>query len=208
MDEFEEMNTFLFLLSHREKPKSLKRFFVLIAKRILLARSLLRIIIKNKKLIRKGASIGKLTIIGETKIESRNLSRLIIGEECSIGRAEITLYDKITIGDRVVINDGVILLTASNRLSDPKWRHKSSPIEIGNYAWIATNSIILPGVKTGKGAVVGAGSVVSEDVPDYAIVSGNPAIIAQGRQRTPDLDYSPILFNAPFEAWLGKDAIK
>ncbi|HHC11129.1 MAG TPA: acyltransferase [Campylobacterales bacterium] len=164
----------------------------------------MKIIFNSNKLTKKGAKVGLLSIIGDVKIEARNLSGLNIGEECSLGKVEIALHDKVTIGNRVVLNDGVVLLTASHSLSDPKWRHKKSPISIGDYAWIATNSIILPGVTIGKGAVVGAGAVVREDIPDYAIVTGNPAKIVENRNRTDTLDYSPVLFNAPFEAWVGK----
>lgn len=77
-------------------------------------------------------------------------------------------------------------------------------INVGDYAWIATNAIILPGVSIGKGAVVGAGAVVRRDVPEYAIVIGNPASV-QIIQRTMDLNYSPVILNAPFEAWIGRN---
>lgn len=198
------MKTLLFLIANREKTTDLKRFFILCIKRILLFFPLMKIIFNSNKLTKKGAKVGLLSIIGDVKIEARNLSGLNIGEECSLGKVEIALHDKVTIGNRVVLNDGVVLLTASHSLSDPKWRHKKSPISIGDYAWIATNSIILPGVTIGKGAVVGAGAVVREDIPDYAIVTGNPAKIVENRNRTDTLDYSPVLFNAPFEAWVGK----
>lgn len=199
------MNTLYFLYTNRERPKTLKRGFVLLIKRLLLLWSLMKIIFKQENLRRKGAKVGRLTIIGEAKIEGRDLSSLSIGEQSSIGRSEITLHNKINIGKNVVINDGVILLTATHRLTDPKWALKSAPITVNDYAWIATNAIILPGVTIGKGAVVGAGAVVREDVPDYAIVFGNPAEIVNGRQRTNNLDYSPVLFNAPYEAWIGKN---
>jgi acetyltransferase-like isoleucine patch superfamily enzyme len=52
---------------------------------------------------------------------------------------------------------------------------KSAPIVIKDKAWIGFNSIILKGVTIGEGAVVAAGSVVTKDVPDYAVVGGNPA---------------------------------
>jgi len=49
------------------------------------------------------------------------------------------------------------------------------PVEIGKYAWIGMNSIILPGVKIGDGSVIGAGSMVTGNVGDMVIVAGNPA---------------------------------
>ena len=119
-----------------------------------------------------------------------------------MGRCEIALHDQVTIGRRVVINDGVLVLTASHHLDDPHWRLKPSPIRIGDYAWIAQNAVLLPGVTIGKGAVVGAGAVVRCDVPDYGLAIGNPAVIKPGR-RTTQLDYSPVRMMAPLEAWLG-----
>ena len=50
-------------------------------------------------------------------------------------------------------------------------------IVIKDYAWIGSKSVILPGVTIGENAVVGAGSIVTKDVPDNAIVAGNPAKI-------------------------------
>jgi acetyltransferase-like isoleucine patch superfamily enzyme len=58
------------------------------------------------------------------------------------------------------------------------------PLVIGDDAWIGANAIVLPGCgRIGRGAVVGAGSVVTRDVPDFAVVAGNPARIV--RQRFP-----------------------
>jgi acetyltransferase-like isoleucine patch superfamily enzyme len=57
-----------------------------------------------------------------------------------------------------------------------EWAHvKIKPIRIGDHAWIGFNSIILKGVTIGEGAVVAAGSVVTKDVPPFAVVAGNPA---------------------------------
>ena len=99
------------------------------------------------------------------------------------------------------INDGVQLLTASHSVTDPMWEHKKSPIIIAEYAWIATNAIILPGVRIGRGAVVGAGAVVSKSVGDYEIVVGNPASTIS-KKRTENLNYNPCEFLAGNRAWL------
>ncbi len=53
--------------------------------------------------------------------------------------------------------------------------YAGKPIVVEDYVWIASNAIILNGVKIGKGAIVGAGSVVTKDVPEYTLVIGNPA---------------------------------
>lgn len=54
---------------------------------------------------------------------------------------------------------------------------KSAPIKICDKAWIGFNAIILKGVTIGEGAVVGAGAVVTHDVPPWTIVAGNPAVV-------------------------------
>ncbi|MCZ8379268.1 acyltransferase [Mycobacterium sp. CPCC 205372] len=90
----------------------------------------------------------------------------------------------ITIGDRCVISGRVTLLThdfSLDRVAELK-RGRSDqelifrgPISIGDYAFIGWQSIILPGVTIGRGSIVGAGSVVTKDVPDGTVVAGNPA---------------------------------
>lgn len=55
-------------------------------------------------------------------------------------------------------------------------------IDIGDDVWIGCGSVILPGVKIGTGAVIAAGSVVNKDVPEYAIVAGNPMKILRFRE--------------------------
>ena len=62
---------------------------------------------------------------------------------------------------------------------------------------------VLPGVTIGRGAVVGAGAVVSKDVPEYAVAAGNPARV-RGGVRPTTLAYSPVRLVALVNAWLGR----
>lgn len=196
-----DMGTISFLWRHRERPSSLRRWLKVWIKRFMLALPLIRLLIRPIWFRMKGASIGRMSCLGVATI-SGDATNLCIGRESSLGRCEISLHDRVTVGDRVTINDGARILSASHSLNDPLWRHKRRPVVIGDYAWIATGAIVLPGVRIGNGAVVGAGAVLRVDLPDYSIAIGNPAIV-QSFRRTTDLRYSPVFMNAPFEAWLG-----
>jgi maltose O-acetyltransferase len=84
----------------------------------------------------------------------------------------------IEIGDRALLGPGVHLYTATHPLDPAKRRQGleyARPIAIGNDAWLGGGSIVLPGVSVGEAAVVGAGSVVTRDVPPGVTVAGNPA---------------------------------
>jgi len=177
-----------------------KAFFISWAKRILTFPELVKSNRRRKKLINKGASIAETSEIGIAKIEGKK-ELLSIGAFTTLGRVEIALHDKVTIGKNVCINDGTVILSGSHDISDSLWRHKKAAIVINDYAWIATNAIILPGVTIGKGAVVGAGAVVSKNVSDYAIVTGNPAKEIE-KKRTNVLEYNPCDFLAANNAWL------
>ena len=87
---------------------------------------------------------------------------------------------EVTIGDRTQIGPGVQLLTADHP-RDAAQREAGlefgRPIRIGRNVWIGGGAIILPGVTVGDDAVVGAGSVVTRNVPKGATVVGNPARI-------------------------------
>ena len=120
-----------------------------------------------------------------------------IGDYCYLGEnSKIWSAQNIYIGDRVLIAHNVNIHDNTSHPMDSKQRHNDykriiglnklnteifdltpKSIIIKNDAWIGLNSIILKGVTIGEGAIVGAGSVVTKDVPDYAVVAGNPARI-------------------------------
>jgi acetyltransferase-like isoleucine patch superfamily enzyme len=94
----------------------------------------------------------------------------------------------ITIGKNVNISWDACILTLQHDPDDPLFSTIGASVQINEYAWIATKAMVMPGVRIGKGAIVGANSVVTKDVDDYAIVAGNPARFI--RKRSQDLIYS------------------
>lgn len=82
----------------------------------------------------------------------------------------------ITIEDNVMIAANVQLLSNNHDPYD-LWILTSKPILIKEFAWIGAGATILPGISIGRHSIVGASSVVTKDVPDYAVVVGNPAKI-------------------------------
>src|SRR4051794_18189893 len=83
----------------------------------------------------------------------------------------------ITIGDRVLVGPGVQLLAADHPL-DPEQRRDgvdlAAPIEIADNVWMGGGAIVCPGVSIGADSVIGAGSVVTRDIPAGVVAVGNP----------------------------------
>lgn len=190
-----------YLWSHRIKFSITSiAFYRAWAKRLLSLPQLLSQNYRRYSFTRNGAFIHDTAEIGKVIVEGRN-SHLSVGPLSFIGRAFIALHDNIKIGERVCINDGVRLLTASHNVSDPKWGRISAEIVIEDYAWIGMNAIILPGVRLGRGAVVGAGAVVAKSVEAGCIVVGNPAKPIS-KTRCKELNYDPCEWLAANRAWL------
>ena len=179
-----------------------KSFYVSWAKRILTILPVVKRNFTRSILVWKGAEIHPTAEVGKISAPGHK-NKLKIGSNTFIGQVEFALHDTITIGNNVCINDGCLLLSGSHNINDPFWVHVKKPIIVEDFVWIATNVIILPGVRIGKGAVIGAGAVVSKDIPEYSIAVGNPSIILS-KSRTTDLRYNPCEFIAGNMAWLKK----
>ena len=85
---------------------------------------------------------------------------------------------KITIGNNVWIGPNVGIYTPNHAFDSKERTHgyeKSLPIEIGDNVWIGGSVTIIGGVKIGQNSIIGAGSVVTKNIPDGVIAAGNPA---------------------------------
>jgi maltose O-acetyltransferase len=122
-----------------------------------------------------GMSIGKGSAIhtGAKFYKARGIK---IGEDTIIGeRTVLDGRDDLVIGSHVDIASEVMIYNSQHELNDPEFKAVSAPVKVEDYVFIGPRAIILPGVKIGKGAVVGAGAVVTKDVAPFMIVGGVPA---------------------------------
>lgn len=145
--------------------------------------------------------LGDNCEINASIIFESNTGMIKIGNRTFIGGSTLISIEDIEIGDDVMIAWGCYIidnnshsLNSRERMKDVwDWKRGIDQNKIGFYkdwnvvergkilikdkAWIGFNSIILKGVTIGEGAIVAAGSLVTKDVPDYAVVGGNPAKI-------------------------------
>jgi acetyltransferase-like isoleucine patch superfamily enzyme len=146
--------------------------------------------------------IGNESVVEGRFIFEKDTGEIKVGDRVFIGGgttficiSKIQIEDDVMFswGCTIIDNDAHSILSHERKDDVKDWKRgienktfgayknwsvvKSAPVLIKRKAWIGFNVIILKGVTIGEGAVVGAGSVVTRDVPDYAVVGGNPAKI-------------------------------
>ncbi len=110
-----------------------------------------------------------------------------IGDNSGLG-VDCFVRGPLEIGNDVMMGRWVIIMTNSHstsRTDIPMNRQGNMPqkkVIIGSDVWIGNRVIILPGVTVGNGSIIGAGAVVTKDVPDYAVVGGVPAKVIKYRK--------------------------
>lgn len=116
---------------------------------------------------------------------------ICIGNRSYIGKSHLVAASSICLGDDVIISWGVTIVDHNSHALD--WQHRADdvknwlngnkdwthvniqPVVLGNRVWVGFNASILKGVSIGEGAVIGANSVVTKDIPPYCVAAGNPA---------------------------------
>jgi putative colanic acid biosynthesis acetyltransferase WcaF len=128
-----------------------------------------------------GAKIDRRCLVGSARIWIPwNLS---MGEFAAIGDgAEIYNLAPIRIGANSVVSQRAYLCTASHDYTKSNFPIYSLPITVGASAWIAAAVFVAPGINVGEGAVVGACSVVTKDVPSWTVCAGNPCRVIKPRR--------------------------
>jgi maltose O-acetyltransferase len=109
-----------------------------------------------------------------------------IGDRSQLGK-NMKAESDLELGDDVVMGPDVVMLSSSHAFEsvsmpiNQQGGRARRPVTIGNDVWIGTRVIILPGIRVGDHAIIGAGSVVTKNVPPLAIIGGNPAKVIRFR---------------------------
>lgn len=144
-----------------------------------------------------GLQIGRGASLDKTVLDVGPIGQVSVGEFAFVSSARIICDSKVEIGDYALIAWNVVIMDSyrvpldlvmrrhelersslhpERRLENPG---EAQSVRIGSNVWIGFEASILPGVIIGEGAVVGARSVVTENVPPFAVVAGNPARIVR-----------------------------
>lgn len=113
-------------------------------------------------------------------------SRVIVGDFSFIGRGcEIDCDNEVRIGSHCLLAPGCFVTDHVHRI-EPSQRIdlqgcRSAPVVIEDDVWLGARCVVLPGVTIGRGAVIGAGAVVTRDVPSMAVATGVPARVSRFR---------------------------
>ena len=128
--------------------------------------------------VRTGAVIGKGTTVGSHCYIDTDVT---IGDNCKI-QSGCLIYHPAVIGNGVFVGPGVGIINDKNPRAVDEYGNKLTAddwecegVIIKDRASIGTGSVIMPGTTIGEGAMVGAGSIVTKDVPDNAVVYGDAA---------------------------------
>ncbi len=114
-------------------------------------------------------------------------SKVELGDRSGIG-VDANITGRCIIGNDVMMGPQCIIYTWNHKFDDitttmrGQGVQEEKPVYIGDDVWIGGRVIILPGVKIGSHSIIGAGAVVTKDVPEWAIVAGNPATVKKFRR--------------------------
>lgn len=141
--------------------------------------------------------IGAYSHVHGTLMVWQNCGNITIGDSCFVGEdSRIYSAGSISIGNRVLVAHGCNIFDSNIHSTNPLERHlefiqnttgplvrlhdiKAGFVTIEDDVWIGASAIILKNVVIGKCSIIGAGSVVTKDVPPYSIAVGNPAAVVK-----------------------------
>ena len=141
------------------------------------------------RLFNKDEAHQCLDVVVEKGAYFGNGRNFTVGNHVGLGKNFKSLNRIVTIDDYLMMGEDVLFLGGGHKMDRTdipmglQGNKEPTPLHIAGDVWIGARVIVLPGCRRiGHGAVIGAGSVVTKDVPDWAVVGGNPATVIRYRQ--------------------------
>jgi acetyltransferase-like isoleucine patch superfamily enzyme len=103
-------------------------------------------------------------------------SEIVIGDDCGFSGTVIGCFDRIVIGHRVKCGANTLITDGDWHSEDPR-SSKPRPIVIGDDVWLGVNVTVMKGVTIGENSLIGAGSIVTKDIPPNVIAAGSPCMV-------------------------------
>jgi len=128
---------------------------------------------------------GEVISIGR-EVDFDNGCNIVMKDYSNLGDYAVLIgpHALITIGRHVMMGSHCMIIAQNHKYLEEGFEgFEGKDVLIDDYAWIGNRVTILPGVRIGKYAIVGAGAVITKDIPDYGIAVGNPAIVKKYRKK-------------------------
>lgn len=111
--------------------------------------------------------------------------RNLIMEKDSMIAAGVNCYNMalVSLGERALVSQKAVLCAGNHRIDDAEFQLIAEPITLKAYSWIATEAFVAPGVNVGEGAVLGARAVALDDLNEWTLYVGNPAVAKRMRKQ-------------------------
>lgn len=123
-----------------------------------------------------GRGVWIQTFDSHTVFSCKRGAEIIIGERCWFSGGIFGASEKITVGDHTLIGWGCMILDSDmHRMDNEAGPVTTAPVEIGSHVWMPSNISVLKGVRIGDHCVIGAGSMVTRDIPKNSFAAGCPA---------------------------------
>lgn len=120
---------------------------------------------------------SRIAMAQNINIEDHKESNTVYSSFASSNGLYLNATNGINIAKNIMIASGVKIISANHDFKNRNKHTKSDCINIEENVWLGTNVIVLPGITIGRNSIIGAGSVVTKDIPKNVVAAGNPAAV-------------------------------
>ena len=140
-------------------------------------------------LTQRRLEVGRRTVLESGVTLQSATGRIRLGQRVYLSRGvTVGAVDLVEIGDFALVGPGCYITDGDHRFSDPvlpvpeQGMHSKGPTVLEDNVWLGANVVVTSGVRIGRRSVIGANSVVTGDIPEFSVATGNPARVVASRE--------------------------